>query len=77
MHAAGTHLAAVVVNDARDERRLAHARVHPERAGRTAIHLPFAARLVFVLAPRVALHRDRTCRDRIETCKCTAPNQSI
>ncbi len=48
--ARGTHLATVPVDDARDERRLAHARVHSERSGRTAVHLPLAARLVGVLA---------------------------
>ena len=48
--ARGTHLTTVPVDDARDERRLAHARVHSERSGRTAVHLPLAARLVGVLA---------------------------
>ncbi len=52
-----THLAAVTVDDASDERRLAHARVHPERAGWTAKHLPLPTRLVGRLAPGITLQR--------------------
>ena len=57
-------LASVPVDDSRDESGLTHTRVHSERSSRTAVNLPLAARLVCVLARRVALQCDRACPEK-------------